>query len=272
VKYPPRCSPVPTALSRSSLIAVALVTAAMLSAAVSAGAASGASTSTATMCRSYQHITVTGSSGTQFLVKNDNYGGHGECLTNLGGGPNFRVARSSLPTFNKKVQAYPFIVLGCSWGTCSPGSSLPRKLSVLSRPAATWQTSQNAKGTWNASFDLWFGKQRMTTGQANGELMIWLSARNRTVPARTRVVTVDQVRWYLLHTRACYNGTCWNSVQFRRVRPALGVKNLQLSPFITRAEAHGWIKPSWWLENIEAGFEIWQGGTGLATDSFSARA
>ena len=38
-----------------------------------------------------------------------------------------------------------------------------------------------------------------------------------------------------------------------------------------RAEAKGWVKPSWWLLNIEAGFELWHGGTGLATDWFWAR-
>jgi hypothetical protein len=43
-------------------------------------------------------------------------------------------------------------------------------------------------------------------------------------------------------------------------------------PFIRRAERHGWIQPAWWLENIEAGFEPWQGGAGLATDWFWARA
>jgi cellulose 1,4-beta-cellobiosidase len=32
---------------------------------------------------------------------------------------------------------------------------------------------------------------------------------------------------------------------------------------------HGWIQKSWYLIDVEAGFELWQGGTGLATDSFA---
>jgi len=113
----------------------------------------------------------------------------------------------------------------------------------------------------------------MTTGQARGaELMIWLGARRIKVPARTPVVRIDHTRWYLLHWRACHRGDCWNYVQFRRVRPVLGVRHLALLPFIRRAEKRGWISPRWWLENIEAGFELWQGGRGLATNWFWARA
>jgi len=261
----------PRALSLPGLVAVALATAAALAAAVPAWAASGTSASTV-FCGDYQHVTVTSTSGTQFLVKNDNYGGYRECLANRDQRPNFKITTSGVTGAHTKPQAYPFVFLGCSWGTCAPGSTLPRKLSALRRPAATWQTSQTAKGTWNAAFDLWFGKHSMITGQANAEVMIWLGERNIPVPAHARIVSVDNARWYLVHMRACYKSRCWTYVQFRRVRPTLGVKGLRLSPFITRAEARGWIKPSWWMENIEAGFEVWRGGTGLATTSFSARA
>jgi Glycosyl hydrolase family 12 len=223
------------------------------------------------MCHRYQHVTVTGASGTRFLVKNDNFGGHPECLANQDGKANFTVTKSLRLASHKKVQAYPFIMLGCSWGTCSPGGELPRRISSLSQPGVSWQTTQKAGGTWDSAFDIWFGKRSMRTGQANGELMIWLGERNRPVPARAKVVTVEHTRWYVVHARPCYNGTCWSYVQFRRVRPVLAVTDLPLAPFISRAEAHGWIKPSWWLENIEAGFEIWDGGTGLATRSFGAR-
>ena len=37
-------------------------------------------------------------------------------------------------------------------------------------------------------------------------------------------------------------------------------------------ERAGLIRPRWWLTSIDAGFEIWRGGTGLATLSYWARA
>ena len=57
-----------------------------------------------------------------------------------------------------------------------------------------------------------------------------------------------------------------------RVHAVAGVSGLQLAPFIKLAERFGWIRPSRWMLNIEAGFEIWSGGKGLATSSFTARA
>src|ERR1017187_7336194 len=33
--------------------------------------------------------------------------------------------------------------------------------------------------------------------------------------------------------------------------------------------SRGYIQPSWYLIDVEAGFELWQGGAGLATNSFA---
>jgi hypothetical protein len=42
-----------------------------------------------------------------------------------------------------------------------------------------------------------------------------------------------------------------------------------LRPLIADAVRRGYIKPSWYLVDVEAGFEIWRQGAGLATRSFS---
>ena len=271
MKYPPglpaRC---PAAHHAKLAVAAALLAAA--AAAVPAEAVGAPHPGQASLCRRYQHVSVTTAQGTRFVVKNDNYGGGRECLAVRGTRPNFTVTRSPVPAWHSRPQAYPFILRGCSWGTCSPDSGLPRRVSALRQPMASWSTTQVAHGRWNAAFDIWFGTRPLTTGQADGaELMIWLSARHIPVPSGTPVVTVHHARWYLLSGRACHGGICWTYVQFRRVRPVSRVTNLPLSPFFHRAEARGWVKRGWWLENIEAGFELWQGGTGLATDWFWAR-
>ncbi len=273
MKYRPGRPVARAAWSLTPLAGAVLLTAVVPSAAVAARAASGTRTGTITLCRRYQHITVRNAAGTRFIVKNDNYGGRRECLVNRGRAPNFTVARSSARSTGTEPVAYPFILRGCSWGTCSPRSGLPRRVSALGRPAVTLTTSLHADGRWNAAFDVWFGTRALTTGQADGaELMIWLRSRGLGAPAQAPVTVVDHTRWYLLHWRHCRRDTCWNIVQFRRVRPTRAVTNLPLIPFITRAEGHGWVKRRWWAENIEAGFEVWRGGTGLATDWFWARA
>ena len=281
MRYPPgprarRVTAHLATLTAATLTATTLIAGTLLAtvpAALPARAASASPPGQVSLCRRYQHVTVAAAQGARFVVKNDNYGGrHRECLVVQKGSPNFTVTRSPVPAWHRKPRAYPFILRGCSWGTCSPDSGLPVQVSAMQRPMASWATTQVPHGRWDAAFDIWFGTQPMTTGQADGaELMIWLSARHVPVPPGTPVVRVAHARWYLLSGPACHGGTCWNYVQFRRVRPVTSVTNLPLSPFFRRAEARGWVKPGWWLENIEAGFELWQGGKGLATDSFWAQ-
>lgn len=268
--YRPRRPPAPAARLVFPLAAAVVLAVTVVPAAAGARAANG--TGTITLCRRYQHITVHDAAGTRFVVKNDNYGGRRECLANYGRGANFTVTRSAARSADGEPVAYPFILRGCSWGTCSPRSGLPQPVAALAGPTVSWATGQPEPGQWNAALDIWFGKRAMTTGQANGaELMIWLRARGVPVPAHTPVAVVGHARWHLLHWRACRRGTCWTIVVFRRVRATSSVSRLSLAPFIARAERHGWIRRRWWLENIEAGFELWRGGTGLTTRSFTAR-
>ena len=47
------------------------------------------------------------------------------------------------------------------------------------------------------------------------------------------------------------------------------VTNLDLQPLVADAVSRGYVARSWYLISVEAGFELWRGGTGLATNSFS---
>jgi cellulose 1,4-beta-cellobiosidase len=222
-------------------------------------------------CGRYQHVTVTTRAGTAFVVRNDFWGTRRVCLQNSGLRPNFRVTRTRRNAIHGKVMSFPYILRGCSWGVCSPKSRLPARVRSLRKPEASWRVFARARGRWNASLETWFGKRDMKTGQANGaELMIWLNTRN--LPrSSTRRVRIDGTWWYLAHWKARGHGKTWHYIQFRRVRRTSRVSGLKLWPFIKKAEQLHLIKPRWWLLNIEAGFEIWNGGTGLRTKSFWAR-
>jgi Glycosyl hydrolase family 12 len=235
-------------------------------------AVSTVSASTNTTCTQYAHIKVSTSWGAHFVVRNDNWGDT-ECLSNTDLRTNFKVTKSSASWSTPKVKAFPDIYRGCSWGVCTWDSKLPRKVSALDPPITTWYTSENAPGTWNAAYDIWFTKSEETNGQANGaELMIWLNTHNMgRPPAGTPTLWVRHHKYWFLHWVPCHNGACWNYIQFRRVRTTWGVRRMRIGPFIRRAERRGLIRSWWWMENIEAGFEIWTGGTGLTTKWFWAR-
>jgi Glycosyl hydrolase family 12 len=224
------------------------------------------------MCVRYQHMPAANRLGENFIIRNDNYGGQPECIANKGRRANFSVTRSAAHSTAEPV-AFPYIFLGCSWGLCTPGSGLPARVSTLGRLATTWVTSQHAGGSWDATYDIWFSRRRMTTGQATGgELMIWLGSRRRSLPRRhLPVIWADHARWYVDSWLTHHHGSRWRLIQFRRVRPAWRAARLRLRPFIRLLERRRWIRPWYWLLNVEAGFELWWGGAGLATRWFSAR-
>ncbi len=227
---------------------------------------------TTTLCRYAQHITAIGRLGAQFIVRNDNFGDQRECLSNRNDWSNFTVTKSAAHTRGIEPVAYPNIFLGCSWDICSPRSGLPSQVGRLRSLVTSWYTVQPAVGRWSVSYDIWFNRTDRVFGQDDGaEIMIWLNAR-RLGPDRGPIVVLDHVRWHLTHWITGRDGTRWNYLQFRRVRPTDAVRQLSVQPFIRLAEHDRLLSKRWWLTGVEAGFEIWSGGVGLATKSFWARA
>jgi cellulose 1,4-beta-cellobiosidase len=226
------------------------------------------------LCGQYQHLPVTNKLGQSFIVRNDNFGGLPECISNSGSQANFVVTQSLADSGNGHlVQAFPYIFLGCSWGLCTPASGLPATISALPDPRTSWYVSARAGGLWDATYDIWFNKQPITTGQATGaELMIWLTSHGEPKPPRhATIVWADHARWYLRSWITHNDGFKWRLIQFRRVHPVQQVTNLRLSAFIGQLEAHRWVQPSYWMLNVDAGFEICHGGVGLATHGFRVR-
>jgi Glycosyl hydrolase family 12 len=254
-------------------VALAVVLALAWPAAGTAGpaAASNGPSSAISLCTPHQHLDV----DARYALYNDVFGSRKQCLVNTNRWANFRVSTSDAASKNQEPQAFPDIFYGCSRGWCSPGTTLPARVSALSHPQANWYSDDRAGGVWDAALDLWFPRTRQTSGQPNGaELMIWLNDRGSAIPTydHGRYVRIDGASWYFDHWRTCLSGTCWNYVRFWRVHPASHVRGLSLNPFIATAERSGLIERSWWLETISAGYELWRGGRGLATTWFSARA
>jgi hypothetical protein len=45
--------------------------------------------------------------------------------------------------------------------------------------------------------------------------------------------------------------------------------HLDIGAFAANAVSRGYMSPAWYLIDVEAGFELWQGGAGLAVDQFN---
>jgi len=280
-----RCVPIQMTRRRTSLaLAITPVLALTLAASVaSAGTASPAWASASaaasrlryvTICRPIGSMIVHGRNDSAYLLRNDNFARRAECIRNRNRWSNFAVTRSAADSFGPESQAYPELQLGCAWNACTPHSGLPRRVDRLRHPVTTWHISASTSGRWNAGYDIWFSRREHTSGQDRGaEIMIWLNTSfGRPAPQSANVVWIRGFRYYFEHwvTHNALTGASWNLVIFRRYNATNHVDRLRLLPFLHRAERARLLRPRWWLSSVDAGFEIWHGGRGLATKYYWA--
>jgi hypothetical protein len=165
---------------------------------------------------------------------------------------------------------YPSTFRGCHWGLCTTASGLPIQVSKLGTATSSWSAKQVSSGAYNVTYDLWTNSTPSTPGAPDGsEIMIWLANRGGPRPFGTFRGTVDLAgaSWNVYTGRQ--SGSGWNTISYLRTTPTFAVTNLDLRAFIADSVSWGSTQASWYLLDAEAGFEIWQGGKGLGTNSFS---
>ena len=221
----------------------------------------------AALCNS-QRLAVDGG---VYTVQNNEWGsGAVECLA-AGGPGGFTVTRSAIANSTSGAPGgYPSIYRGCHWGACTPRSGLPVPVSRLLSPGTvttTWATAQPRTGAYDVAYDIWFNRAPSTSGQPDGaELMIWLNHNGPVQPFGSQVSTgVIGGRSY----DVWFGKQAWNTITYSMVTGATSVRDLDIGQFAADALRRGYIGKSWYLTDVEAGFELWQGGAGLATDSFA---
>jgi hypothetical protein len=223
----------------------------------------------AVICRHLGRRTVQ-SHGTEYIVRNDVFFPERECIELPARGLGFKVISSRAHSTVGDTDAFPEVVYGCEWGLCSPQTKLPKRVFRLRALTSSWSTSwRQSPGHFDVGYDIWLGRLHTVNGQSKGaELMIWLGTKGFGTPYDDPVVTIGHARWYYARHLACNQFGCWNYVLFRRVVPTAHVK-LNLLPFIRYAVKRHQIKDRWYLKSVNAGFEIWREGTGLAVHSFA---
>jgi Glycosyl hydrolase family 12 len=231
--------------------------------------ASAMAATTTTLCNS-QTAPVGGGA---YMIGNNEWGsGALECITS-DGRADFTVANSSITKGRDGAPGgYPAIYKGCHWGACTHGSGLPVRVSRIHAGTVTtsWSTSQPGGNVYNVAYDTWFNQTPATSGAPNGaELMIWLNHHGPKHPYGHRVASNVRIggRSYNVWFGRARQG--WNTVSYTRTARTTSVRNLDLQALVADAVSRGYISRSWYLIDVEAGFELWQGGTGLATNSFS---
>ena len=96
--------------------------------------------------------------------------------------------------------------------------------------------------------------------------MVWLNHNGPVQPFGSEVASNVSLGG---HTYNIWEGTqsVWDTVTYDMTSPA--TSNLDVGTLAQDSVSRGYTKNSWYLIDVEAGFELWQGGAGLETNSFS---
>ncbi|GAA1287691.1 GH12 family glycosyl hydrolase domain-containing protein [Saccharothrix xinjiangensis] len=224
--------------------------------------AAGPAQADVTICQQYGTTTIQG----RYVVQNNRWGSSAtQCINVTSTGFQLTQQQGSAPT-NGAPLSYPSVYLGCHYGNCSPGSNLPMQVSRI-RSATSSINYRYAGGTYNASYDIWLDPTPKTTGVNQMEIMIWFNRQGSIQPIGSAVgnATVGGRTWQV------WRGNNGGNNVISYVAPSpITSWSFNVLDFINDVRNRGAITNSWYLTSIQAGFEPWNGGTGLAVDNFSA--
>ncbi len=199
-----------------------------------------------------------------YYVSTDEWGSGAPLCVATDGGPDFTVSQSAIS--GSSVGGYPNI------GTTLSTSGLPVQLSAMGDPTTNWSTTAAPLGKYDTAYDLAYSisaTSRSWTGGA--EVMVWLNSSGNPYPAGQVVASGVSIGGASYNVRVGITSglTSHTIVTFVRVASTTSVTGLDLGAISRAAATYGNFPTSLYLYSVQAGFEIWQGGAGLGTTSFS---
>ncbi|MFH8447775.1 cellulose binding domain-containing protein [Streptomyces fungicidicus] len=216
-----------------------------------------------TICETYGSTTIQG----RYVVQNNRWGSSAtQCVTATDTGFRLTRADGSVPT-NGAPKSYPSVFNGCHYTNCSPGTALPARISSISGAPSSISYGYVGDAVYNASYDIWLDPTPRTDGVNRTEIMIWLNKVGPIQPIGTQVgtATVAGRSWQVWSGG---NGT--NDVLSFVAPSAISSWSFDVMDFVRETVARGMAGSDWYLTSVQAGFEPWQNGAGLAVNSFSS--
>lgn len=246
-----------------SLAALGLTTTAFSAALV----ASPTAVADTQLCGKYDSTSIQGG---RYVVQNNEWGDSiPQCITVTSTGFGVTSGNHNLPTTGAPA-AYPSIYAGCHYTNCSTGSGLPVQVSRFGAPRSTVSYTTTG-GQWDAAYDIWLDTNPNPPGQNNGaEIMIWGAHTSGPQPVGARKATVNLAgaTWDVWEGPLTNAGITWNVVSYVRQQNT-NTLDVNVKDFTSDAVSRGYAQTSWYLTSVQFGFEPWQGGPGLAVNSFS---
>jgi hypothetical protein len=224
--------------------------------------ASGAQADT-TICETFGSTTIQG----RYVVQNNRWGTSAtQCIAVTDSGFRITQADGSVPT-NGAPKSYPSVYNGCHYTNCSPGTNLPAQLSGISSAPTSTSYNYVSDAVYDAAYDIWLDPTPRTDGVNRTEIMIWFHRVGSVQPVGSPVgsATVAGREWQV------WSGNNGSNDVLSFVAPsAISSWSFDVMDFARQAVSRGLAQNNWYLTSVQAGFEPWQNGTGLALTSFSS--
>lgn len=215
------------------------------------------------ICDQFGSTTIQG----RYVVQNNRWGTSApQCVTATDTGFRLTQADGSVPT-NGAPKSYPSVFNGCHYTNCSPGTNLPARLSGIAGAPSSISYGYVGDAVYNASYDIWLDPTPKTDGVSQTEIMIWFNKVGPVQPIGSQVgTTTVGGRGWQVWTGS--NGT--NDVISFVAPSAIPSWSFDVMDFVRETVRRGMAQNSWYLTSVQAGFEPWQNGAGLAVNSFSS--
>jgi hypothetical protein len=224
---------------------------------------SGAASAETRICDQYGTATV----GGRYIAMNNRWGSPGpQCISVTDNG--FVLSQQDgQGNLSGAPASYPAIYLGCHYSACSPNSPLPARIGSTSSVTSKINYKYVQDGIYDAAYDIWLDPTAKKDGVNKTEIMIWFNHTGSVQPVGTAkgTVTVGGRTWTV------WTGNNGGNDVVSYVAPAaIESWNFSVMDFIKDTISRGFATDDWYLTSLQAGFEPWSGGAGLAVTSFSA--
>ncbi|MFG1807862.1 cellulose binding domain-containing protein [Streptomyces sp. NPDC049040] len=214
------------------------------------------------ICDQYGSTTIQG----RYVVQNNRWGTTAtQCINVTGTG--FQITQADGTATNGGPKSYPSVFYGCHYTNCSPGTNLPAQLSAISSAPTSVSFNYVGNAVYDAAYDIWLDPTPRKDGVNKTEIMVWYHQTSPVQPVGSRVGTanVGGRSWDV------WTGNNGSNDVISFVAPsAISSWNFDVKAFANETIARGMAQSSWYLTSVQAGFEPWQNGAGLAVTSFSS--
>ncbi|MDX3745690.1 GH12 family glycosyl hydrolase domain-containing protein [Streptomyces sp. AK08-02] len=225
--------------------------------------AAPASQADTTICEAFGTTTIQG----RYVVMNNRWGtSAAQCISVTDSGFRVTQADGSVPT-NGAPKSYPAVYNGCHYTSCSPGTNLPARIGSIASAPSGISYSYVSGAAYDAAYDIWLDPTPRTDGVNRTEIMIWFNRVGSVQPVGSPVgsATVAGRQWQV------WSGNNGSNDVLSFVAPsAIDSWNFDVMDFVRQAVSRGLAQDNWYLTSVQAGFEPWQNGAGLAVTSFSS--